>query len=75
MPDWADVRPFKEFEDLKLKEWEAHRIAALKGDRRISFWLGLAVGIAYATMLMYIEKIPAFLTRSMRSLAGLRPRT
>ena len=70
LPEWADERPFKEFEDVKLAEWEENRLLAIKSDPRISYRLGVAVGIAYATVCIHIERVLAFLTRSTRSLAG-----
>ena len=60
-------------EEVKLKAWEANRILAIKSYRRMSFLLGVAVGTAYATFHIYIERILAFLTRSVRALAGLQP--
>ena len=68
LPDWADPRPFKEFEEVKLAEWEASRILAIKSDRRIGFRLGLVVGTAYGTVYTAFARLSS-------SLAGLQPRT
>ena len=58
-------------EAARLAEFD--RIEAIKSDPRISFRLGVAVGTAYATVCIYIERVLARLTRSTRSLVGLQP--
>ena len=68
LPDWADPRPFKEFEKIKLAEWEASRILASKSDRRPSYRLGVALGTVYAAVLTVVARLT-------RTLAGLQPRT
>ena len=74
MPMWADREPFTKFENIKLMEWDPDLIPAIIGDSRtfslLGCRLGIALGIAYSTMLMYIKRTLAFLTRSMRSLTA-----
>ena len=53
--EWADERPFKEFEAVSLESWEARRIATLKSDPRVSFRIGLTLGMAYGTVRAYLS--------------------